>query len=295
LRSSLFPEFYRIQGRIRIGVDSEDTTASISDEALPRVSESADPKPDEPLYRTLPTPTSIRLLEIDLVDIEGIHCHLKIADLRDKPTFDALSYTWSDPVTVYEHPNQESEAERERKFAQPLNDLAGQLQNNGRQPETPVVFDMDAATFPFRDSCFEYKPTTPNLDCLCPIQCNNHTVMVTETLYQALLRLRQIGLDVDGASEWFSQINGQRKSRYIWIDQICIDQSNLPERNQQVAIMGQIFGKARTVIAWLGKEDALSRAAMATLVKLKIFTVKNPDKRGTGFQEHQVLFTRWGD
>lgn len=42
---------------------------------------------------------------------------------------------------------------------------------------------------------------------------------------------------------------------YIWVDQICIDQSNTVERNAQVSLMGQIYARARNVIAWLGRHD----------------------------------------
>lgn len=42
--------------------------------------------------------------------------------------------------------------------------------------------------------------------------------------------------------------------RPVWIDAICIDQSNLAERNAQVKIMGQIYSSATLVIAWFGKQ-----------------------------------------
>ncbi|KAF2728114.1 hypothetical protein EJ04DRAFT_592434 [Polyplosphaeria fusca] len=40
--------------------------------------------------------------------------------------------------------------------------------------------------------------------------------------------------------------------RKIWIDAICIDQANTPERNQQVQQMGEIYSRAKEVITWLG-------------------------------------------
>ncbi|KAH7074109.1 heterokaryon incompatibility protein-domain-containing protein [Paraphoma chrysanthemicola] len=46
---------------------------------------------------------------------------------------------------------------------------------------------------------------------------------------------------------------------YLWIDQICIDQSNDQERGQQVSIMGEIFSNATEVLIWTGGElDGLS-------------------------------------
>ena len=41
--------------------------------------------------------------------------------------------------------------------------------------------------------------------------------------------------------------------RLLWIDAICIDQSNEHEKNQQVAMMAQIFNRAKRVLAWLGE------------------------------------------
>jgi len=42
---------------------------------------------------------------------------------------------------------------------------------------------------------------------------------------------------------------------YLWIDSICIDQKNVPEKNAQVAMMGQIFEKAKRVLVWLGSDS----------------------------------------
>ncbi|CAN9440695.1 unnamed protein product [Alternaria alternata] len=40
---------------------------------------------------------------------------------------------------------------------------------------------------------------------------------------------------------------------YLWIDAICIDQSQVEERNHQVAMMGKIYSWARKVLVWLGQ------------------------------------------
>jgi hypothetical protein len=42
---------------------------------------------------------------------------------------------------------------------------------------------------------------------------------------------------------------------YIWIDQICINQQSIDERNHQVQHMGSIFQSASQVISWLGPEN----------------------------------------
>ena len=43
-----------------------------------------------------------------------------------------------------------------------------------------------------------------------------------------------------------------RRTGYLWIDQVCIDQGDVEEVNHQVAIMGTIYSKALSVLVWLG-------------------------------------------
>ncbi|KAI0185306.1 heterokaryon incompatibility protein-domain-containing protein [Xylaria flabelliformis] len=52
----------------------------------------------------------------------------------------------------------------------------------------------------------------------------------------------------------------REKSRTVWIDAICVNQSDLVERSSQVLLMQQIYSKAASVIVWLGKPvQGLSR------------------------------------
>lgn len=54
------------------------------------------------------------------------------------------------------------------------------------------------------------------------------------------------------------------KDLYIFIDQICIDQSDPEERNRQVQLMSQIYSKCWQVIVWLNDEQGqCARAAQA--------------------------------
>ncbi|KAK8052548.1 hypothetical protein PG993_003933 [Apiospora rasikravindrae] len=64
---------------------------------------------------------------------------------------------------------------------------------------------------------------------------------VSENLHEALLYLRLPG-----------------EERFMWIDALCIDQSNPEERGHQVAHMAHIYSRASKVVAWLGpdRDDA---------------------------------------
>jgi hypothetical protein len=56
-----------------------------------------------------------------------------------------------------------------------------------------------------------------------------------------------------------------REEGYFWIDQLCIDQSHVIERNHQVALMSSIYSKAEVVYVWLGQPSDSSALALAIL------------------------------
>lgn len=43
--------------------------------------------------------------------------------------------------------------------------------------------------------------------------------------------------------------------RHLWVDAICIDQSNVSERNHQVQLMKQIYSSAERVLVYIGEEQ----------------------------------------
>jgi hypothetical protein len=72
-------------------------------------------------------------------------------------------------------------------------------------------------------------------DATHPIQCNGQKLIVSLNLYEALRAVR------------FTD-----KPRVIWIDGLCIDQSNVYERSDQIQLMRDIYAKASRVLIWLG-------------------------------------------
>lgn len=68
-----------------------------------------------------------------------------------------------------------------------------------------------------------------------PILCESKEIFITENCEAALRQLRH-----------------QYRRRLLWIDAICIDQSHVPERNQQVEMMRFIYREADHVRVWLG-------------------------------------------
>jgi hypothetical protein len=159
-------------------------------------------------YAPLPTPTSIRLLKIERLEhleddldlCRPISCSLVTKDLNDICKFDALSYTWGNPL--------------------------GRVP--GPEEGTPECDGWSAPAF--------------------EINCGDKQIKVTTNLYSALLVLRYyltvaVGLDFPKLSD------------HIWIDQICIDQTNTTEKNAQVRLMSRIYRQASSTQVWLGGND----------------------------------------
>ena len=70
------------------------------------------------------------------------------------------------------------------------------------------------------------------------IEVNKSTLYITTNLSDCLVALLRSG----------------KAKRWFWADQISLDQTNILERNHQVAQMGDIFSQAELVIAWLGQK-----------------------------------------
>jgi hypothetical protein len=76
------------------------------------------------------------------------------------------------------------------------------------------------------------------------IICNGSEVYIRRNLYLALCYI------------WSA--NPQKR---LWADAICIDQDDNEEKSRQVALMNQIYSKAKCVIIWLGEPDILVESA----------------------------------
>lgn len=57
--------------------------------------------------------------------------------------------------------------------------------------------------------------------------------------------------------------------RRVWIDALCIDQSNIVERNTQVGLMAQIYQKAAQVVVYLGEASKKESGPICELLELQ--------------------------
>ncbi|KAG5811351.1 hypothetical protein H9Q74_006055 [Fusarium xylarioides] len=77
------------------------------------------------------------------------------------------------------------------------------------------------------------------------ITVNGHKVQIRRNLFDALRSIRK-----------------PTEDQKLWVDAICINQSNVDEKSEQVAMMGNTFTRAIGVITWLGPANDDSDLAM---------------------------------
>jgi hypothetical protein len=192
-------------------------------------------------YSPLPR-GSIRLLEIttecgrlpnslnqhglfDTQDVLVLQIH--VADLKEPPHYDALSYTWGNPLSTFE--------------------TEGDWQQTEQRYSSKV-----------------------------PILCDGKLLHIGVSLYETLVALRRTLREHDDLGVTSEDLSSPRLGAMpfvrdrIWIDAICINQSNHEERNMQVKMMDLIYKKADAVLIWLGPQDTVAKQAARAMVNLSM-------------------------
>lgn len=80
------------------------------------------------------------------------------------------------------------------------------------------------------------------------LHIDEKSLPITANLYEVLLRLRDKMIE-----------------RILWIDAVCIDQTSIEERGQQIQYMAEIYSKASRVIVWLGEAADNSDQALKSI------------------------------
>jgi hypothetical protein len=106
------------------------------------------------------------------------------------------------------------------------------------------------------------------------IECDAKLLPVTANLYSALQRFRE-----------------KKKVCTIWVDAICIDQDNIPERNKQVQNMRRVYASAGEVVIWLGDEIKTDSEAFAFI---NAFEKAYQRKRGFDWDAPESIFSLHG-
>ncbi|KDN67063.1 hypothetical protein CSUB01_10872 [Colletotrichum sublineola] len=131
-----------------------------------------------------------------------------------------------------------------------------------------VFLDDRGCGVPYEPLSCTWGPPEPTQE----IRVNNKKLLVTENLHEALVRLRHPDRD-----------------RILWIDAICIDQTNARERSYQVQQMGEIYHKADQVLFWLGPATDDTDSLLETFGWLEDEAGKHP------CNDWHPSDVRWGD
>jgi hypothetical protein len=119
---------------------------------------------------------------------------------------------------------------------------------------------------------------TPNSDCpetRGEILIDGLKLTIPSNCYAALRRLSRRwelrSLGHSSMTDKWQQLMSRRRTLLLWVDSICIDQSNLEERNSQVALMCRVYTQAESVVIWLGEEDESSTEAVRQISALSTY------------------------
>ncbi|KAH7093018.1 heterokaryon incompatibility protein-domain-containing protein [Paraphoma chrysanthemicola] len=113
----------------------------------------------------------------------------------------------------------------------------------------------DDTTPDYRAVSYEWGPPTP----MKRVIVNGKPLAVRQNLYKFFeaFRARLFRFRSNGAFE--------DEIQWLWVDQVCINQAAIKERNHQVKIMSDIYRRASYVYVWLGPSHMETEEAMKIL------------------------------
>ncbi|EFQ93521.1 hypothetical protein PTNB73_00084 [Pyrenophora teres f. teres] len=132
--------------------------------------------------------------------------------------------------------------ELKRYCHQALDTTSQQIRLVKLHPHRDEPLQLDIETFDLENApefvalSYTWGPESPTFD----IVVNNRPFSVRKNLYRFL--------------------QAYEEDKYLWVDQICIDQLNVLERNHQVGLMTSIYSQCSSVTIWLGRFHKRPRA-----------------------------------
>jgi hypothetical protein len=147
----------------------------------------------------------------------------------------------------------------------PASNKAAPIECSVRPHSLSQSFSYEALSYTWGD---------PTDICPVPIKIDSSPTLVSTNLEAALRELR---LNIS--------------PRVLWIDALCINQEDGPEKSRQIAMMGSIFASAVCVVIWLGIGNEESDYAMEIVRSISSVT----DFDGiteNGWKALEILFSR---
>ncbi|KAI1160219.1 heterokaryon incompatibility protein-domain-containing protein [Nemania serpens] len=123
-------------------------------------------------------------------------------------------------------------------------DLIGSLQHTTLREQDEELIE------PYTAISYVWGNPTP----VDKILLDGHEIGITESLGAALRGIRDA-----------------TRAHRVWADAICINQRNVEERNQQVAIMGQIYSFANNTIIYLGPLESHSELVLRAVQEAAVY------------------------
>jgi hypothetical protein len=123
----------------------------------------------------------------------------------------------------------------------------------------------------------------------------SYCVGPTETHHQILLRKQDKYYALPITSSLFEMLRRFRsltETRRLWIDAVCIDQTNDQEKGDQIMLMNKIYTLTRRVLIYLGKPDETTTSAtnlMDHIHRAVRNTPADPELRPMRWQIHNHL------
>ncbi|KAG9240622.1 heterokaryon incompatibility protein-domain-containing protein, partial [Calycina marina] len=128
---------------------------------------------------------------------------------------------------------------------------------NADGPEKPIKCTLEHVTFAERAKYEALSYTWGEAIAKKKVSINGKDFEVGKNLYDALRHIRKYN-----------------KDRVIWVDAICINQSDLIEKNSQIRMMTFTYSRATQVLIWLGIPMGIDKAYLPSLPQV---TVKAQD------------------
>ncbi|OCK74394.1 HET-domain-containing protein [Lepidopterella palustris CBS 459.81] len=113
---------------------------------------------------------------------------------------------------------------------------------------------------------------------IAPILIDGGVLFVRSNLFRALRSLRF-----------------PTKRRILWIDALCINQTDNIERNSQVSQMADIYSGAKKVIVWLGEGNEHTDRGMNSLGEICPRAKSIKDRVFKEGGDHQQMYKEWND
>ncbi|EXF84170.1 hypothetical protein CFIO01_05673 [Colletotrichum fioriniae PJ7] len=209
-------------------------------------------------YEPLRTSRSIRVVQILKLNRENLEIfatlhQVTLGDTEKTTTkYAALSYTWGHPVTTTEHWGPYS--------VKPENTIA----------KARLILVQPG-------------------DYLRVVSDDN---TISDCSWVDPLRLAEYEM-TENLSDFLVSLTSRSEERgahipLVWIDAICIDQTNPREKAVQIPLMGEIYAQSSAVYIWLGKQDR-DLQGLYWIYRTLLPAIRERQKQSSSYQE----FFRW--